>query len=104
VEHHLAAIHGAFVEHLGGDVFRGEVDALAARLVEHRREQPHRELERLHIDARRTALAAFGIGLLAMSARGSARFKPPFILAAFARTQVDQNRTEGLAEVLRCSS
>jgi hypothetical protein len=47
-----------------GNVLRRQVDALAARLFEHRGEQAHLELESQHINARRAALPALGDHLL----------------------------------------
>ena len=59
VEDHLAFVHGPLVEDLGGNVFRGKVDALAARLFQHGGEQAHFELEGQHVHTGRAALAAF---------------------------------------------
>ena len=58
VEDHLAFVHRPLVEHLGGNVFRGKVNALTARLFQHGREQSHFELESQHIHTGRAALAA----------------------------------------------
>ena len=64
VEHHLPFLDGALVEDLGRDVLRRQVDALALRLFEDRREESHLELERQDVDPRGTALATFGDDLL----------------------------------------
>ena len=64
VEDHLALVYGALVEHLGGDVFRREVEAFAARLFEDGGEQSHLELEGEDVGAGGAALAAFGDDLL----------------------------------------
>ena len=52
--------HRALVKNLGGDVFRGKVNALAARLFKYGREQPHLELKRQHIHTGCPAFAALG--------------------------------------------
>jgi hypothetical protein len=64
VEHHLAALDGPLVKDLGRDVLGRQFDALAARLLQHRREQPHLELEGQQVDARGAALAALDDDLL----------------------------------------
>jgi hypothetical protein len=51
VENHLAFIDGPFVEHLGRDVFRGKVDALAASLFEHGRKEAHLKFKGQHVNA-----------------------------------------------------
>ena len=60
VEAHLPFLDRAFVEYLGRDRFRGEVDAFALGLIEHGREEAHLELEGEDVDARRSAFAALG--------------------------------------------
>ena len=59
VENHLILIHCPLVEHLGGDVLGDDVNALAARFVQHVGEQPHLKLKAQHVHAGDVLLAAF---------------------------------------------
>ena len=59
METNLAFFHGALVEHFRRNRLRREVDALLLRLVQHGGKEAHLELERQHVHARCTALAAF---------------------------------------------
>ena len=45
VENDLVPFHRALIEDLGRDVFRGNIDAFTARLVQHVGEQAHLKLE-----------------------------------------------------------
>jgi len=64
VEGDLSPVDRALVEDFRRNVFRRKIDALAARLLPHRGEEAHLELEGEKIDARDAALAAFDDHLL----------------------------------------
>ena len=64
VEHYLVPLDRPLIEHVGGDVFGRDVDALFPRLVQHVREQAHLELEAEDVHLGVVLLAAFKDDLL----------------------------------------
>ena len=69
VKDHLILFHCPLVEHLGGDVLGGDVDALGAGLVQHVGKQPHLELKAQNVHAGDVLLAAFQDDLFHEQAR-----------------------------------
>ena len=86
MEDHLVLLHRPLVEHLGGDVLGGDVDAFGPGLVQHVGEQPHLELEAQDVHAGDVLLAAFQDDLFHEQARHRQvdrphRHQPPGLLA-----------------------